>query len=83
VPTTSLTAPSAPRTTGPRRWKTWLLLTSAIYPLLLLIVSVTDPLVGALPPPVRFLVVVPLMTASVVWVVLPQIQRRFGRWVGR
>jgi antibiotic biosynthesis monooxygenase (ABM) superfamily enzyme len=69
--------------TRPRRWKMWTLLTCAIYPLLLVIVTVTDPLVHTLPAPARFLVVVPLMTASVVWGVLPLIQRRFGRWVNR
>jgi antibiotic biosynthesis monooxygenase (ABM) superfamily enzyme len=61
----------------------WVLLTCAIYPLLLLISTITDPLVHTLPPAARFLVVVPLMTASVVWVVLPQIQRLFGRWLTR
>jgi antibiotic biosynthesis monooxygenase (ABM) superfamily enzyme len=58
------------------------LLTCAIYPLILVIVALTDPLVHALPAPVRF-VVVPLVTASVAWGVLPQIQRRFGRWIAR
>lgn len=74
---------TAARTTAPRRWKMWILLTCAIYPLILLIVTLTDPFVRELPAPVRFLVVVPLMTATVVWVVLPQLQRRFGRWLAR
>jgi antibiotic biosynthesis monooxygenase (ABM) superfamily enzyme len=73
----------AARTTGPRRWKMWVLLTCTIYPLLLVIVTVTDPFVHSLPAPVRFFAVVPLMTASVVWGVLPQIQRRFGGWLAR
>jgi antibiotic biosynthesis monooxygenase (ABM) superfamily enzyme len=81
MPTTPLREQPAPptRTTGPRRWKMWVLLTCAIYPLILVIVTLTDPLVHALPPAVRFLVVVPIMTSCVVWGVLPQIQRRFGR----
>jgi antibiotic biosynthesis monooxygenase (ABM) superfamily enzyme len=69
--------------TRPRRWKMWVLLTCTIYPLLLLIATLTDPLVHALPPAARFLVVVPLMTASVVWFVLPQIHRVFGPWLTR
>jgi antibiotic biosynthesis monooxygenase (ABM) superfamily enzyme len=79
VPERSATA----RATGPRRWKMWVLLTCTIYPLILVIVTVTDPFVHALPAPLRFLAVVPLMTASVVWAVLPQIQRWFGRWLTR
>jgi antibiotic biosynthesis monooxygenase (ABM) superfamily enzyme len=61
----------------------WLLLTAAIYPLILLIATLTNPLVGSLPPAVRFLVIVPIMTGTVVWLVLPQIHRRFGRWLAR
>jgi antibiotic biosynthesis monooxygenase (ABM) superfamily enzyme len=61
----------------------WMLLTCSIYPLILFIVTLTDPFVHAFPAPARFLVVVPLMTASVVWGVLPQIQRWFGRWLTR
>jgi antibiotic biosynthesis monooxygenase (ABM) superfamily enzyme len=61
----------------------WVLLTCAIYPLLLVIVTLTDPLVHVLPAPVRYLVVVPLMTASVVWGVLPRLHRWFGRWLAR
>jgi antibiotic biosynthesis monooxygenase (ABM) superfamily enzyme len=75
--------PATARATGPRRWKMWVLLTWTIYPLILVIVTVTDPFVHALPAPLRFLAVVPLMTASVVWAVLPQIQRWFGRWLTR
>jgi antibiotic biosynthesis monooxygenase (ABM) superfamily enzyme len=74
---------STPRKAGPRRWKMWVLLTCAIYPLILVIVSLTDPFVHALPAPVRFLVVVPIMTSTVVWGVLPQIQRRFRDWLSR
>jgi antibiotic biosynthesis monooxygenase (ABM) superfamily enzyme len=86
MPTTSTSLreqPPATRSPGPRRWKMWALLTCAIYPLILLIVTLTDPLTHALPAAARFLVVVPIMTASVVWGVLPQIQRRFGRWLTR
>jgi antibiotic biosynthesis monooxygenase (ABM) superfamily enzyme len=85
MPTTPLREQPAPPTptAGPRRWKMWMLLTCAIYPLILFIVTLTDPLVHALPAAVRFLVVVPIMTATVVWGVLPQIQRRFGRWLAR
>lgn len=61
----------------------WVLLTSAIYPLILLIATLIDPLVRPLPPAVRFLVVVPIMTAMMVWVVLPWLHRRFGRWLAR
>jgi antibiotic biosynthesis monooxygenase (ABM) superfamily enzyme len=75
--------PATARATGPRRWKMWVLLTCTIYPLILVIVTVTDPFVRELPAPLRFLAVVPLMTASVVWAVLPQIQRWFGRWLTR
>jgi antibiotic biosynthesis monooxygenase (ABM) superfamily enzyme len=72
-----------PTSAGPRRWKMWVLLTCSIYPLILVIVTLTDPFVQALPAAARFLIVVPLMTASVVWGVLPQIQRWFGRWLTR
>jgi antibiotic biosynthesis monooxygenase (ABM) superfamily enzyme len=85
MPTTPLRQQptSAARATGPRRWKMWVLLTCAIYPLILVIVTVTDPWVHDLPAAVRFLIVVPIMTATVVWSVLPQIQRRFRSWLSR
>jgi antibiotic biosynthesis monooxygenase (ABM) superfamily enzyme len=57
----------------------WTLLTCSIYPLILFIVTLTDPFVRTFPAPARFLVVVPLVTASVVWGVLPQIQRWLAR----
>lgn len=61
----------------------WVLLTCAIYPLLLTLLTVTEPLLRGLPAAVRLLVVVPLMSSTVVWVVLPQIHRWFGRWLRR
>jgi antibiotic biosynthesis monooxygenase (ABM) superfamily enzyme len=81
--TTPLREQPTVRATGPRRWKMWVLLTCAIYPLILVLVTVTDPLVHALPAVLRFLIVVPIMTSTVVWGVLPQIHRRFGRWLSR
>lgn len=61
----------------------WVLLTCAVYPLILFLVTLTDPLLNALPVATRFLVVVPIVTATMVWAVLPQIHRRFGRWLTR
>ena len=69
-----------------------MLLTCAIYPLILLMTSPSATYLHALPPAVparsfgqnvvhgtlRLLVVVPLTTASITWGVLPQIQRRFA-----
>ncbi|TWF77532.1 hypothetical protein FHX44_113444 [Pseudonocardia hierapolitana] len=81
MPTTPLR--EQPTSTAPRRWKMWVLLTCAIYPLILVIVTLTDPVVHELPAAVRFIVVVPIMTATVVWGVLPRIQRWFGRWLTR
>src|SRR5690606_21995592 len=78
---TSTPVRERPTSTAPRRWKMWVLLTLAIYPLILLLVTLTNPLLAGLPTAVRFLVVVPLMSSTVVWVVIPQIHRWFGRWL--
>jgi antibiotic biosynthesis monooxygenase (ABM) superfamily enzyme len=59
----------------------WLLLTCAIYPLLLLVATLTDPLLRTQPAGIRFLVIVPIVSAAVVWGVLPFIHRHFGRWL--
>ncbi len=72
--------PTAPR---PVRWKLWLLMVCGIYPIITLLVSMAEPLLRHLPMPLRFAVVVPIMVAVMVWLVLPQLQRRFGTWLTR
>jgi antibiotic biosynthesis monooxygenase (ABM) superfamily enzyme len=78
---TSTTRPATPR--PPVRWKLWLVLVASIYPMITLLVGGTEPLLRSLPLPVRFALLVPIVVATMVWVVLPQVYRRLGRWLAR
>ncbi|MFC9786948.1 hypothetical protein [Rhodococcus sp. NPDC127528] len=67
----------------PRRWKVWLLTVCGIYPVLTVMVTVLTPLMGGGPLPARLAVIVPVAVASMVWVVMPFLTRRFHGWLSR
>ncbi|WP_454197434.1 hypothetical protein [Nocardia sp. Marseille-Q1738] len=67
----------------PAKWKIWLLTVVGLYPLLILLVTVTAPLLEPLPPSLRLAVIVPIAVAAMVWIVMPFLTRRFAGWLGR
>jgi antibiotic biosynthesis monooxygenase (ABM) superfamily enzyme len=73
-----------PRPLGPpRRWKLWLAMICGIYPVILAVETAGEPLLRHMVPAAQFAIVVPIMVAVMVWVVLPQIHRRFAGWPAR
>lgn len=67
----------------PVRWKLWLLLACCIYPIITCLELLAGPTLRFLPLPVQFAAVVPVMVATMVWGVLPQLHRWFGEWMTR
>lgn len=67
----------------PRRWKMALITLSALYPIVLTVLTASRPLTGGWPTPLALLlttgVSIPLMT----WVVMPFLTRRIGAWLRR
>lgn len=74
---------SKARPVAPRRWKLWLLVVLAVYPLITLIATVAEPLLERLPLYGRFALLVPIMVALMLWLVVPAIHRAFGSWLTR
>lgn len=54
-----------------------------IYPVLTVLVTVLTPFMGGVPAPARLAVIVPLVVASMVWVITPFLTRRLGGWLIR
>lgn len=79
-----MSSPSPPRPAGPpRRWKLWILLSCGIYPIILAVETLADPLLSLLNRPGQFALVVPIMVATIVWLVIPLLHRWFGTWMTR
>ncbi|MEU2034478.1 hypothetical protein [Nocardia amamiensis] len=68
---------------APAKWKMWLLTVAGLYPLLIVLVAVTAPLLEPLPPALRLAAIVPLAVAAMVWIVMPSLTRRFAGWLAR
>ncbi|WP_329523619.1 hypothetical protein OG983_05960 [Streptomyces jietaisiensis] len=66
-----------------RRWKLWLLTVCGIYPTIVLLGLVTNPVLEDLYLPVRLAVLVPAAAAAMVWQINPRLQRYFGAWLTR
>jgi antibiotic biosynthesis monooxygenase (ABM) superfamily enzyme len=71
------------RRAQPVRWKLWLLMVAALYPLITVGVALAAPVLQRLPLAGRFAVIVPVMVALMVWVVVPLLHRLFGSWLLR
>lgn len=67
----------------PARWKTWLLTMSALYPLLTVLVLLADAGLVRLPVPLRFALLVPVVTALMTWVVMPVLTQLAAPWLYR
>ena len=65
----------------PARWRTWLLTTVGIYPIITVVSAVTAPLLSELPAPLRFLLITPVLTATMTLVVMPALSRVSARFL--
>ncbi|WP_214324942.1 hypothetical protein [Nonomuraea sediminis] len=65
----------------PARWKTWLVTLAALYVLLLTITTVAAPLLSPPAPPLRFALLLPVLTALMTWIVMPRLSRLLSSWL--
>lgn len=65
----------------PARWKTWLITLTALYILLLTITTIAEPLLSPLAPPLRFALLLPVLTALMTWIVMPRLSRLLASWL--
>ena len=80
--TAAPTAPSAPKTPSlPVRTRLAMLVFVAVYPLVTALLYVIVPLTDGWQTWQRTLVLVPVMVVSLVYVIIPAIQRTFGRFI--
>lgn len=71
-------APTGGIVRPPARWKMWLLSACGIYPIITLTTMAAGPLLMPLPPPARFAVVTPVLSALMTWAVMPVLTRLFA-----
>ncbi|MFI9503139.1 hypothetical protein [Nocardia sp. NPDC052566] len=67
----------------PAKWKLWLLTVVGLYPLLTVLVTVTNPLLENLIAPLRLLIIIPIAVAAMTWVIMPFLFKRCGAWLAR
>jgi antibiotic biosynthesis monooxygenase (ABM) superfamily enzyme len=68
-------APTGGIVRPPPRWKMWLLSACGIYPIITLTTEAAGPLLMPLPPPARFAIVTPVLSALMTWAVMPLLSR--------
>jgi antibiotic biosynthesis monooxygenase (ABM) superfamily enzyme len=83
--TTMTTRPETarPMAAAPKRWKLWALTVLAIYPVITGLGYLLEATVPQLPLYAHFLILAPLAVALLMYVVMPTLTRRFGRWLTR
>ena len=67
----------------PKRWKMWVLTCLAIYPVITALGYVVQAVLGGLPVYQHFLILVPIAVGLLIFVVMPALTKRFGRWLTR
>ena len=67
----------------PRLWKRVVVDILAVYPTLMIILTLSDPWLGGLPRALHVLAVVCLMMPLLIWPVMPMMHRVFARWLDR
>lgn len=72
-------APPAP----PRRWKMAVITFAALYPLLLVLITVLRRVIGRWPLPLTMLVTLGLIVPLMTWLVMPMLTVRLGPWLRR
>lgn len=75
------TPSTSPTRSAPPRWKSFLMVLGALYPLLVLAEVTLGPLVRDLAAPLRLAIVASVLVASLTFVVLPHLSRRLHRWL--
>ncbi|ANY07752.1 antibiotic biosynthesis monooxygenase [Pseudonocardia sp. HH130630-07] len=65
----------------PRRWKTWIVSSVAIWCLITAITLAAGPWLAVLPAPLRFALLVPVMGALLTWLVMPALARLLTGWL--
>lgn len=65
----------------PPFYKRWAISILAVYPGLLLLLLVTEPLFNGIPKPISIFIVVAFMTGIMTLWIMPFLQRRLGRWL--
>jgi antibiotic biosynthesis monooxygenase (ABM) superfamily enzyme len=70
-----------PTTAAPKPWKLWLVTSAAIYPVITILATGTDPALHRLPLPARLALLIPATVAIMQWVLLPYLHRKLHRWL--
>ena len=65
----------------PNRHRMALLTWAIVYPLITVLVATLDPVVGALPMPLRTLVLTAIMVPVMVYLAMPAATGRFATWL--
>ena len=65
----------------PPRYKTASLILLGLYPLVLVLGVVLNPLLAGLPGPLQILISLMVSVAMMVWIVLPGLTRLFSGWL--
>jgi antibiotic biosynthesis monooxygenase (ABM) superfamily enzyme len=67
--------------TPPKRYKMALLVWLGLYPLLTALSYLTGPLLANAPIPVRTLVLSAILVPTMIFVLIPNIQKHFAKWL--
>jgi antibiotic biosynthesis monooxygenase (ABM) superfamily enzyme len=70
-----------PTAVAPKPWKLWLVTSAAIYPVITILATGTDPVLHRLPLPARLALLIPATVAIMQWVLLPYLHRKLHRWL--
>lgn len=65
----------------PPYWKRVALSVVAVYPMLMLLMAISHPLIGHLPQSVQVLVIVVVLSALLTWPILPFLSKRLQPWL--
>ena len=74
-------APTGGIVQPPARWKMCLMSACGIYPIITLITVLAGPLLFPLPPPARFAIVTPALSALMTWAIMPALTRLFAAFL--
>ncbi|MBC6461415.1 hypothetical protein [Actinomadura sp. HBU206391] len=66
-----------------KRWKMWVLTCLAIYPIITAFGYLLQAAIPRLPMFVRFLIMVPVAVALLIFLVMPALTKLFGSWLIR
>lgn len=67
----------------PPFWKRVLVSVIAVYPMLMVLILSTAPLIGALPQPLQVFILVVILSALLTWPIMPLVNRALGPWLSK